>query len=177
VRFSRRLTTEQICIYAVFGVFLIGMVIPCESALVRDIREKCEDLAVVLLLPVFFAFTGLRTQVGLLKEPRHWLICILIILVASLGKFGGGYAAARFTGSDWREAASLGVLLNTRGLMELIVLNMGLDLGVLSPTLFTMFVLMAVTTTLATTPVLQRIVRFDCSSEATVERASVTTFR
>ena len=93
------------------------------------------------------------------------------------GGFGGGYAAARFTGSDWREAASLGVLLNTRGLMELIVLNMGLDLGVLSPTLFTMFVLMAVTTTLATTPVLQRIVRFDSSSEATVERASATTFR
>jgi Kef-type K+ transport system membrane component KefB len=171
------LTTEQIGIHAVFGAFLIGTVIPCESALARDIREKCEDLAVVLLLPVFFAFTGLRTQVGLLKEPRHWLICILIILVASLGKFGGGYAAARFTGSDWREAASLGVLLNTRGLMELIVLNMGLDLGVLSPTLFTMFVLMAVTTTLATTPVLQRIVRFDSSSEATVERASAATFR
>jgi Kef-type K+ transport system membrane component KefB len=88
------LTTEQIGIHAVFGAFLIGTVIPCESALARDIREKCEDLAVVLLLPVFFAFTGLRTQVGLLKEPRHWLICILIILVGSLGKFGGGYAAA-----------------------------------------------------------------------------------
>ena len=151
------LTAEQIGIHAVFGAFLIGTVVPHGSALARDIREKSEDLVVVLLLRVFFAFTGMRTQVGLLKEPRHWLFRFLIIAVASLGKFGGGYVAARWTGSDWREAASLGVLLNTRGLMELIVLNLGLDLGVLSHVLFTMFVLMAVTTTLATTPILHAI--------------------
>src|SRR5215469_5876977 len=153
------LTTEQIGIHAVFGAFLIGTVIPQESALAHDIREKCEDLVVVLLLPVFFAFTGMRTQVGLLKEPRYWLFCLLIMVVASLGKFGGGYVAARWAGSHWREAASLGVLLNTRGLMELVVLNLGLDLGVLSPALFTMFVLMAVTTTLATTPILHALTK------------------
>ena len=142
--------------------------IPHNSRLARDIRAKCEDLVVVLFLPVFFAFIGLRTQIGLLKEPRHWLLCLLIIVVASLGKFGGGYVAARLTGSDWHEAASLGVLLNTRGLMELIVLNLGLDLHVLSPTLFTMFVLMAVTTTLATTPILQRITKVTFAMAPTV---------
>jgi Kef-type K+ transport system membrane component KefB len=151
--------TERIGIHALFGAFLLGTIIPHDSALARDIREKCEDLVVVLLLPVFFAFTGMRTQIGLLKEPRHWLFCLLIIAVASLGKFGGSYLAARWTGSDWREAASLGVLLNTRGLMELIILNVGLDLGVLSPALFTMFVLMAVVTTLATTPILQAVTK------------------
>ena len=88
---------------------------------------------------------------------RPWLICVLIIAVASAGKFGGSLIAARLTGSSWQEAASLGVLMNTRGLMELIVLNIGLDLGLISPTLFTMLVLMAVITTMATTPVLQAI--------------------
>jgi Kef-type K+ transport system membrane component KefB len=153
------LATEQIGIHAIFGAFLLGTIVPHKSSLARDIREKCEDLVVVLLLPTFFAFTGMRTHVGLLKEPRHWLFCLLIIVIASLGKFGGSYVAARWTGSDWREAASLGVLMNTRGLMELIVLNVGLDLGIMSPTLFTMFVLMSVTTTLATTPLLRALTK------------------
>jgi Kef-type K+ transport system membrane component KefB len=148
------LATERIGIHALFGAFLLGTVIPHNSALACDIREKCEDLVVVLLLPVFFAFTGMRTQIGLVHGTRDWLFCILIIAVASVGKFGGSFLAARWTGSDWREAASLGVLMNTRGLMELIVLNVGLDLGVLSPALFTMFVIMAVVTTLMTTPIL-----------------------
>jgi Kef-type K+ transport system membrane component KefB len=149
------LATEQIGIHAIFGAFLFGTVIPHDSALARDVREKLEDFVVVLLLPVFFAFTGTRTRISLLQEPHDWLLCLLIIVVASVGKFGGSYVAARFTGSDWREAAALGILLNTRGLMELVVLNVGLDLGVLSPTLFTMLVIMAVTTTIATTPILQ----------------------
>jgi Kef-type K+ transport system membrane component KefB len=148
------LATERIGIHALFGAFLLGTVIPHDSMLARDIRARCEDLVVVLLLPVFFAFTGMRTQIGLLHGTRDWLACILIIAVASLGKFGGSFLAAQWTGSDWREAASLGVLMNTRGLMELIVLNVGLDLGVLSPVLFTMFVIMAVITTLVTTPIL-----------------------
>jgi K+:H+ antiporter len=148
------LVTERIGIHALFGAFLLGSVIPHDSEFARDIREKCEDLVVVLLLPVFFAFTGMRTQIGLVHGTRDWLVCILIIATASLGKFGGSSLAARWTGSHWREAASLGILMNTRGLMELIVLNVGLDLGVLSPALFTMFVLMAVVTTLATTPLL-----------------------
>jgi Kef-type K+ transport systems, membrane components len=151
------LLTERIGIHALFGAFLLGAIVPHDSHLARDIREKCEDLVVVLFLPVFFAFTGMRTQIGLLKEPADWLVCIVIVLIASLGKFGGGFFAARMTGSDRREAASLGILMNTRGLMELVVLNVGLDLGVLSPTLFAMFVLMAVVTTLATSPILQAL--------------------
>jgi len=151
------LLTERIGIHALFGAFLLGAVVPHDSQLARDIREKCEDLVVVLFLPVFFAFTGMRTQAGLLKEPADWLACVVIILIASAGKFGGSFFAARMTGSDSREAASLAILMNTRGLMELVVLNVGLDLGVLSPRLFAMFVLMAVVTTLATTPILQAL--------------------
>ena len=109
----------------------------------------------VLLLPAFFAFTGMRTQIGLVVTVEDWLLCGLIIVVATLGKFGGTLTAARLTGLGWRDAAALGVLMNTRGLMELIVLNIGLDLKVISPTLFAMLVLMALATTLATTPVLR----------------------
>jgi len=151
------LVTERIGIHALFGAFLLGAVIPHNSALARDIREKCEYLVVVLLLPLFFALTGIRTQVSLLHGTHDWLICIVIIATASLSKFGGSFFAARWTGLDWCEAASLGVLMNTRGLMELIVLNVGLDLGILSPALFTMFVLMAVVTTLLTTPILHAL--------------------
>jgi Kef-type K+ transport system membrane component KefB len=149
------LAAERIGIHGLFGAFLLGTLIPQDSALARDIRDKCEDLVVVLLLPIFFAFTGMRTKIGLLNGTRYWLACVLVIAIAALGKFGGSFLAARLTGSDWREAASLGVLLNTRGLMELIVLNVGLDLGLLPPTLFAMFVIMAIVTTLATAPVLQ----------------------
>ncbi|HET7840485.1 MAG TPA: cation:proton antiporter [Terriglobia bacterium] len=151
------LTTERIGIHALFGAFLVGAVIPFNSPLAEDIKKKFEDLVVVLFLPTFFAFTGLRTQIGLVHGLREWLICLVIIGVASLGKFGGGTIAARLTGLKWRQAASLGILMNTRGLMELIVLNVGLDLGVLSPTLFTMLVIMAIVTTLTTTPVLQAL--------------------
>ncbi|HVA00502.1 MAG TPA: cation:proton antiporter [Terriglobia bacterium] len=151
------LTTQRIGIHALFGAFLVGAVIPHDSLLARDIKQKFEDLIVVLFLPTFFAFTGLRTQIGLVHGLRDWLICLLIIGVASLGKFGGGAVAARLTGLGWRQAASLGILMNTRGLMELIVLNVGMDLGVLSPTLFAMLVIMAIVTTLATTPVLQML--------------------
>jgi Kef-type K+ transport system membrane component KefB len=149
------LATEAIGIHALFGAFLLGAVIPNDSALARDVTAKIEDLVLVLLLPAFFAFTGMRTQIGLVSGLNDWLICGLIIAVASVGKFGGSAIAARLTGLDWRQAASLGVLMNTRGLMELIVLNVALDLGALTPRLFAMLVIMAVVTTLATTPVLQ----------------------
>ncbi len=151
------LATQRIGIHALFGAFLAGAIIPHDSLLAQDIKQKFEDLVVVLFLPTFFAFTGLRTQVGLVHGLRDWLICLLIIGVASVGKFGGGAIAARLTGLNWRHAASLGILMNTRGLMELIVLNVGMDLGVLSPTLFAMLVIMAIVTTLATTPVLQAL--------------------
>jgi Kef-type K+ transport system membrane component KefB len=151
------LVTEAIGVHAIFGAFLLGAVIPNDSALARSLRQSGE-LVVVLFLPAFFAFTGMRTEIGLVSGLDGWLICALIVFVATAGKFGGTLVAARASGLDWRHAAGLGILMNTRGLMELIVLNVGLDLGVISPTLFTMMVLMALTTTMATTPILRRLV-------------------
>jgi Kef-type K+ transport system membrane component KefB/nucleotide-binding universal stress UspA family protein len=148
------LATEVIGIHAIFGAFVLGAVLPKEGLFTRELVDKVEDFAVVFLLPVYFAYTGLRTQVGLLDTPALWLECAIIVAVATLGKFGGSAVAARLTGLGWREASALGVLMNTRGLMELVILNIGLDLGVLSPTLFAMMVLMAIVTTVATTPVL-----------------------
>ncbi|WP_225410411.1 cation:proton antiporter domain-containing protein [Stigmatella hybrida] len=149
--------TELIGIHALFGAFLFGAVIPKEGGLADALAERLEDVAVVLLLPVFFAYSGLRTQVGLLNSVDAWAMCGLIILLACLGKFGGSTVAARLTGLRWREASAVGVLMNTRGLMELIVLNIGLDLGVISPTLFTMMVVMALVTTFITSPLLNWI--------------------
>jgi Kef-type K+ transport system membrane component KefB len=151
--------TEAIGIHAIFGAFLLGAIIPHDSLLARELTRRLEDVVVVLLLPAFFAFTGMRTQIGLLSGAAHWAICGVIIAVASAGKFGGTFIAGRLTGLATRDAASLGILMNTRGLMELIVLNLGLDLHVISPTLFAMLVLMAVVTTLATTPILQLLHR------------------
>jgi Kef-type K+ transport system membrane component KefB len=147
-------TTEVIGIHAVFGAFLLGVIIPHDSHIAQSLKGGLEQVVTVLLLPAFFAYTGMRTRIGLVSGWEHWLICALIIVVASIGKFGGTLAAARLTGLDWRTSSSLGILMNTRGLMELIVLNIGLDLGVISPTLFAMMVLMALATTLATTPLL-----------------------
>ncbi|CAM3835375.1 universal stress protein [Corallococcus sp. ZKHCc1 1396] len=147
--------TERIGIHALFGAFLFGAVIPKEGGLASALAEKLEDVTVVLLLPVFFAFSGLRTQIGLLDTVESWVTCGVIILLACLGKFGGSAVAARLTGLRWREAGAIGVLMNTRGLMELIVLNLGLDLGVISPTLFTMMVIMALVTTFMTSPLLK----------------------
>ena len=152
------LTTEAIGIHAIFGAFLFGAVIPHESLLARTLKRSLENVVTILLLPAFFALTGMRTQIGLLSSGYDWALCGLIIAVAVTGKFGGTLVAARATGLDWRSAASLGVLMNTRGLMELIVLNVGLDLGVISPTLFTMMVLMALVTTIATNPALNLLV-------------------
>jgi Kef-type K+ transport system membrane component KefB len=151
------LATEQIGVHAIFGAFLLGAVIPHDSRLARELVVKMQDLVAVLLLPAYFAFTGMRTQIGLISGIEAWLLCGGIILVATLGKFGGTLAAARASGMPWRESAALGVLMNTRGLMELIVLNIGLDLGILSPTLFAMMVIMALATTMATAPVLRRL--------------------
>ncbi|MBA3546320.1 MAG: cation:proton antiporter [Nannocystis sp.] len=147
--------TELIGIHALFGAFLMGAIIPREGGFARALAEKIEDVVVIVLLPTFFALSGLRTQIGLLDSASDWLLCALIIVVACLGKFGGSALAARYTGLGWREASALGILMNTRGLMELIVLNIGLELGVISPKLFTMMVLMALFTTFITTPLLQ----------------------
>lgn len=149
------LATEAIGIHAVFGAFLLGAVIPHDSQLAREFSVKLKDFVTVLLLPAFFAFTGLRTQIYLVNGWENWLWCGAIVAVATAGKFGGSLAAARLTGLSWRDAAALGTLMNTRGLMELIVLNIGLDLGVISPTLFAMMVVMALVTTAMTAPVLE----------------------
>jgi Kef-type K+ transport system membrane component KefB len=151
--------TELIGIHAIFGAFALGAVIPHDSGMARELTDRLEDLAIVLLLPAFFAFTGLRTQIGLVSGLEQWLLCVLIIVVASAGKFGGSLIAARLTGLGWREGSALGVLMNTRGLMELVVLNIGLDFGIIRPTLFAMLVLMALVTTCATTPILHFITR------------------
>ena len=146
--------TEAIGIHALFGAFLLGAILPSHGRLPDQIRLKMQDVVLVLFLPSFFAFTGMRTQIGLLSSPADWWVCGLVILVATLGKFGGTFCASRLTGLGWRQSTTLGILMNTRGLMELIVLNLGLDLKVITPTVFAMMILMALVTTFATTPVL-----------------------
>ena len=152
------LATETIGIHALFGAFLLGAIIPHESRLAKELKSRLGDSVTILLLPAFFAYTGMRTQIGLVSGVEAWLACGLIIFVATLGKFGGTVAAARTAGIGWRDSAALGTLMNTRGLMELIVLNIGLDLGVISPPLFAMMVLMALATTMATSPVISLLV-------------------
>ena len=151
------LITEAIGIHTVFGAFLLGAVVPHDSRLTREISGRLRDVVTVLLLPAFFAVTGMNTRIGLISGVENWLMCGAIILTATVGKFGGTVAAGRLTGLDWRTSAALGALMNTRGLMELIVLNIGLNLGVISPTLFAMMVLMALATTLTAAPVLNRL--------------------
>jgi Kef-type K+ transport system membrane component KefB len=153
------LATESIGIHALFGAFLVGAVFPHDSRLARDLAYRLEGIVVVLLLPAFFAFSGMRTEIQLVNGARDWLLCGAILLVACVGKFGGTALAARFSGYAWRDASALGILMNTRGLVELIVLNVGLDLGVITPTLFTMLVIMALVTTFATSPILAWITR------------------
>jgi len=153
------LITEAIGIHALFGAFFLGLIIPREGGLAHGLRERLEDLVVVLLLPLFFAFSGLRTQLGLLSSATAWLDCALLILVAVAGKWGGSTLAARATGQRWKDAMAIGVLMNTRGLIGLVVLNIGLDLGVISHTVFTMMVLMALVTTVMTSPLLAMLQR------------------
>ncbi|MGH7497094.1 MAG: cation:proton antiporter [bacterium] len=157
--FVAALSTEIIGIHALFGAFLAGVIIPTNPRLRAFLRERLETFSSVFLLPLFFAFTGLRTQIGLLNEVHSWLICAGIIAVAIIGKLGASTLAARWTGMSWHESFSLGALMNTRGLMELIVLDIGYDLGILSPRIFAMMVLMALVTTLMTAPVLALLER------------------
>jgi K+:H+ antiporter len=152
--FASALFTEMIGIHALFGAFLAGVCMPPDSRLRQFLRERLETFSSVLLLPLFFAFTGLRTEIGLLADWQGWLTCAGIIAVAIAGKLGGSMIAARFTGMSWGDSFALGSLMNTRGLVELIALNLGYDLGVISPRIFAMLVLMALVTTLMTGPLL-----------------------
>ncbi|MGM3309070.1 cation:proton antiporter [Anabaena sp. WFMT] len=160
------LMTEFIGIHLIFGAFLLGALMPKNAELVRELAIKTEDFVLIFLLPIFFAYSGLRTQIGLINRPELWLLCGLILGVAILGKYSGTYIAARLSGINKREASALGWLMNTRGLTELIVLNIGLELGVISPLLFTMLVLMALVTTFMTSPLLEwtypkRLIKLD----------------
>src|ERR1700677_1697182 len=146
------LLTEIIGIHALFGAFLAGVVMPTGGDFRHKLAVRVESFSSVLLLPLFFAFTGLRTRIDLLNDPAGWLVCIVVITVATVGKLGGSAITARLTGMQWREALQFGALMNTRGLMELIALNIGYDLGILSPRIFAMLVLMALVTTLMTGP-------------------------
>ncbi|HEX8906199.1 MAG TPA: cation:proton antiporter [Longimicrobiaceae bacterium] len=150
-------TTEALGIHALFGAFLAGAVMPKGEGFVHALTARLEDVTVVLLLPLFFAFTGLRTRIGLVEGVEMWGWCALIVLVAITGKLGGGAVAARMTGMSWREAGAIGTLMNTRGLMELVILNIGLDIGVISPAVFAMMVLMALATTFMTSPLLELV--------------------
>jgi len=148
------LATDWIGIHALFGAFVMGAIMPKGTSLSRALTEKLEDYTVVFLLPIFFAFTGLRTEISVLNEGMLWWYTGLIILVACVGKFGGSAVAARLCGMGWREASAIGILMNTRGLMELVILNVGKDLGVITPAIFAMMVIMAMVTTALTTSVL-----------------------
>lgn len=149
--------TELIGIHALFGAFIAGVIMPHNIDFKKNIVEKIEDLSLVLLLPLFFAFTGLRTQIGLLNNGHLWFVFAMVLIVAIIGKLGGSALGARFGGMNWKDSLSLGVLMNTRGLMELIVLNIGYDLGILSPEIFAILVLMALITTFTTGPGLNLI--------------------
>ena len=149
--------TEKIGVHALFGGFLVGAAMPRSGGLSNALSEKMEDFVTIVLLPLFFAYSGLRTQVGLLSSLDDWLLTAGLLAVATIGKFGGSAVAARWTGLGLRESAAVGVLMNTRGLMEIVVLNVGLDIGVISERMFAMMVIVAVVTTWITTPILRRV--------------------
>ncbi len=151
------LTTEIIGIHALFGAFLAGVVMPPSTEFRIFLKDKLEAFGSYALLPLFFAFTGLRTQIGLLNDLEGWLLCAVIILVAIAGKLGGSMLMSRWTGMSWTQSFSIGVLMNTRGLVELVVLNIGYDLGILSGRIFAMMVLMALVTTFMTGPLLSLV--------------------
>jgi Kef-type K+ transport system membrane component KefB len=152
--FASAAATDSLGLHPLFGAFLAGICFPRVHPLRGEIRARLDMLVSVLLLPLFFALTGMRTRLDLLNEPSMWLWAAVILFVATFGKIGGATVAARFTGQSWRDSLALGALLNTRGLVELIVLNIGYSVGVFSATLFTMLVVMALVTTMCTTPIL-----------------------
>jgi Kef-type K+ transport system membrane component KefB len=161
--------TEFLGVHALFGAFLAGAIMPRHHELSRELWQRCEPLVVTLLLPLFFAFTGLRSSFFLISGAQMWYYCAIIIALAIIGKLGGSLVAARINGMSWREATAVGVLMNTRGLVELVILNIGLDLGILSQTLFSIMVLMALVTTFMTSPLLswiypERLARVETST-------------
>ena len=156
--FASAWITEILGIHALFGAFLAGAVLPRDAALREKLAGHVREVTSIVFLPLFFAVTGLRTNVGLLQTPQLWFCCALVLLAAIAGKFGGATLSAKAVGFSWRDASAIGVLMNTRGLMEMVVLNIGLEIGVVSRPLFTMSVIMALVTTAMTSPLLDRLV-------------------
>ena len=151
------LVTETIGIHALFGAFIAGVVMPPSAEFRMFLRDRLDAFSAAALLPLFFVFTGLRTQISLLNDWQSWALCGVIILVAIAGKLGGSMLMSRWTGMSWTDSFSIGVLMNTRGLVELVVLNIGYDLGILSDRIFAMMVLMALVTTFMTGPLLSLV--------------------
>jgi Kef-type K+ transport system membrane component KefB len=151
--------TSMIGIFSVFGAFVMGGILYDQTEFREAVHRRMRDFVTVFFLPIFFTYTGLRTDVGSMRNGEEWLICGIVILAATLGKFGGCSAAAKLSGLTWREASSVGIMMNTRGLMELIVLNTGYDLGIIPKPVFFILVIMAVMTTYMTAPVLSRLIR------------------
>jgi K+:H+ antiporter len=147
-------TTERLGVHALFGAFMAGLVMPKNDGMIAELVERIESLSLALLLPLFFALTGLRTRIDLLTGRSMWGYTVAILATAVLGKLTGAALTAKATGMKWKDSLGLGVLMNTRGLVELVILNAGMDLGILSPPLFTMMVIMALVTTFMTTPIL-----------------------
>ncbi|WP_447978398.1 cation:proton antiporter domain-containing protein [Candidatus Nitrospira bockiana] len=147
--------TEWLGIHALFGAFLLGAVMPKDGEFIAGVVQRLEDVTLVFLLPLFFAFSGLRTSIALVSGAEMWAYCGLILAVAIAGKYAGSAVSAYFMGISWKEASAIGILMNTRGLMELIILNVGLDIGIISPTVFAMMIIMALTTTFMTAPLLR----------------------
>lgn len=151
--------TEIIGIHALFGAFMAGVVMPSNLGFRKVMMEKVEDISLVFFLPLFFAFTGLRTEIGLINSPELWLVCLLLVTVAIVGKLGGCAIASRLVGESWKDSLTIGTLMNTRGLMELVALNIGYEMGVLPPSIFVILVIMALVTTFMTTPLLHLVER------------------
>ncbi|MEG1867280.1 MAG: cation:proton antiporter [Bacteroides sp.] len=152
--------TEIIGIHALFGAFMAGVVMPPSMGFRKVMMEKVEDISLVFFLPLFFAFTGLRTEIGLINSPALWGVCLLLVTVAIAGKLGGCAIASRLVGESWKDSLTIGTMMNTRGLMELVALNIGYEMGVLPPSIFVILVIMALVTTFMTTPLLNLVERY-----------------
>ena len=146
--------TDAIGIYAVFGAFTLGCAMP-RGLFARELTKQVEPLATGLLVPVFFTYSGLNTRLDLVATPYLWFVATVVLLAACLGKGGGCWAAARLNGEDQRTSLAVGTLMNARGLMELIILNIGLERGLITPQLFSIMVVMAIVTTLMASPLLE----------------------
>jgi Kef-type K+ transport system membrane component KefB len=166
--------TDAVGIYAVFGAFILGTAMP-RGLFAREIQRQLEPLTTNFLLPLFFVYSGLNTRIGLVDTPKLWGVALLVMLAACLGKGVACWFAARLNGEENREALAIGTLMNARGLMELILLNIGLERGIITPTLFTIMVIMAVATTLAASPVFELVYRRGTRARRALETAAATT--